>query len=121
MEGIKRTVRIVQIQSQEVTTIETPARTWGELKSMHPEVELMSRGANAWLKEGKVDLTRDSQELPGGEVIIYLYVDKMKAGTTEAEITEFVESLPKEEQEEACEILKAITEVVDYSLEGFRS
>lgn len=109
-EGMKRQIQVVSIQSNEVLTRESAASTWGELKEEFPEISMASRGSNAWLKKGKVDLKSDSTPLPndGEPLVIYLYVDKMSSGN----VRDIMPEISDEDIEEAEEIYTVVEEVV---------
>ena len=116
----KRLIQVVSLQGNQVIERQSAALTWGALKEEFPEIENAARGSNAWLKAGKVDLTSDSAPLPnnGEPVVIYLYVDKMKAGRYNSSesgavyVEDEIGKLSEDEKREARDIIEVVEEDV---------
>ena len=68
------------------STIYSSAETKGELFTEHSELELLSKGMKAWVRNSSdpsdkgYGLQHDGQKLPEGDFVLYFLVDKNDSG-----------------------------------------
>lgn len=60
--------------------VETSATTWGELLKQNPNLESFAANMSATIKEPRTKIDGPSTSLPNQDLVIYLTVDKIKAG-----------------------------------------
>jgi len=78
-EGATRTVTIYSTQAKSSQTIETSAKTWGELKSEMPN----TGNVRAVIRETRNTLGSSSTELPNQDFTLFMYPERVKSGNEE--------------------------------------
>lgn len=74
-----RTVTIYSTQSKSSQTIETSAKTWGELKAEMPS----TGNVRAVIRETRNTLESSSTQLPDQDFTLFMYPQRVKSGDEE--------------------------------------
>jgi hypothetical protein len=77
---MSRSVIVASAAGNRAQTIQTSAKTWGELKRETAFAAIYPSGVEAILSTNKTTLNRDEAELPEGSFNIFLVPTKNKAG-----------------------------------------
>lgn len=80
---MSRKVVVFSMQDNSKEEIYTNAETWGQVKQENSKINSMSRGMKVTIKESRTTVESDESVLPDGDVTLFLFPAKVKAGNNE--------------------------------------